>query len=78
MKFKEKRGNVFVFKGGYEREEFELIQDGYGFFNFKDVTITDKQGEFCIARNGTYGFISYQDIQTAVCMMQILIEEGLV
>jgi len=78
MKFKEKRGNVFVFDGGYAGGELELVQDSYGFFNFNDVTITEKQGKFCIARNGVYGFMSYQDIQTAVNLMQILIDEGLV
>lgn len=78
MKFKEKIGNIFVFDGGYAGGELELMQDGYGYLIFKNVIITEKQGEFCIAQNGIYGFMSYQDIQTAVNLMQILINEGLV
>lgn len=76
MKFKEQRDNVFVFEGGYEREEFELKSLNKSEFYWRpdcDVYI-DKD----LIIDLDDGCASYQDIQTAVCMMQILIKEGLV
>jgi len=75
MKFKEQRGNVFVFDGGYAGGELEVEKQGGKmslFFRFKDVYIKKNleiNTEFTSA---------YQDIQTAVNLMQILINEGLV
>ena len=77
MKFKEKRGNVFVFNGGYAGGELEVLStklDGVmkgithkGVVVWKDMDI-DTLGDI----------VPYQDIQTAVNLMQILIKEGLV
>ena len=77
MKFKEQRGNVFVFDGGYANSEIEVLStklDGVmtgitykGVVVWKDMDV-DTLGDI----------IPYRDIQTAVDLMQILIEEGLV
>lgn len=75
MKFKEKRGDVFVFDGGYAGGELELERQGGKmslFFRFKDVYI--KQN----LEINTEFTSTYQDIQTAVNLVQILIKEGLV
>lgn len=75
MKFKERIGNVFVFDGGYDSEELDLVQDDeFGFFAFKFVVITP---DFSVS---TYmgRMAPYKDIQTAVNLMTILKDEGLV
>jgi len=76
MKFKEQRGNVFVFDGGYAGGELELHYSSEcgrvnEFYMYEEVVI---QRDFRITTDGS----SYQDIQTAVKLMQILIDEGLV
>jgi hypothetical protein len=77
MKFKEQRSNVFVFDGGNAVGELELKQGLYGgmicfiykeVMMFGDLHIKTMMGEL----------VPYKDIQTAVNLMQILIEEGLV
>lgn len=77
MKFKEKRGNVFVFDGGYAGGELELIQRGCtgAFFWFGNLAVTKNLG-ISIAEDMIN--VPYRDIQTAVNLMQILIDEGLV
>ena len=77
MKFKEQRGNVFVFDGGYAGKEIEVISTNLdsilsgiiyrGVVVWKDMDV-DTCGKI----------VQYRDIQTAVNLMQILIEEGLV
>ena len=77
MKFKEKRGNVFVFDGGYAGGELEVLSTSLdnvitgiiykGVVVWKDMDI-DTCGKI----------ITYKDIQTAVNLMQILINEGVV
>ena len=77
MKFKEQRGNVFVFDGGYAGGELELKQDFYGgmiCFFYKEVILF---GDFHI-KTMIGESAPYRDIQTAVNLMQILIKEGLV
>ena len=68
MKFKEKRGNVFVFDFGFRLEKHHK-QDRYyckGVWVTKGLTISlDAPSHI-------------NDIQTAVNLMQILIKEGLV
>ena len=76
MKFKERRGNVFVFDGGYDSDELELersVEAGgvNEFFMFEDVVIWPN------LEIGTVGS-PYKDIQTAVNLMTILKDEGLV
>jgi hypothetical protein len=71
MKFKEKRGNVFVFDGGYTGEELELV-GSHGVYRYNTIHLNEKMHIWC------FGIMSYQDIQTAVNLMQILINEGLV
>ena len=75
MKFKERRGNVFVFDGGYYMDELELVKQGGKmslFFRFKDIYI---KPNFEINTEFTS---AYKDIQTAVNLMTILKDEGLV
>ena len=76
MKFKERRGNVFVFNGGYDSGELELersVEAGglNEFFMFEDVVIYPNLE---IVTRGA----SYKDIQTDVNLMTILKDEGLV
>lgn len=74
MKFKERRGDVFVFDGGYDLEELELVEQGAKmplFFRFKDIYI---KPSFEINTEYTS---KYKDIQTAVNLMTILKDEGL-
>lgn len=75
MKFKEQRGNVFVFDGGYAGGELELRTtlsgDAYVYETSSDLLIIDKE------LNISCEYVSYTDIQTAVNLMQILINEGL-
>lgn len=73
MKFKEKRGNTFVFDGGYDLGELELLKLINGFFVFKGVYYNGDL-EICTFDS----VVPYKDIQTAVNLMQILINEGLV
>jgi len=75
MKFKERRGNVFVFDGGYDSEEMELVKQGGKmslFFKFKDIYIKPS-----LEINTEYTS-KYKDIQTAVNLMTILKDDGLV
>lgn len=77
MKFKEQRGNVFVFDGGNAGKEIEALStklDGVmtgithkGVVVWRDMDV-DTLGTI----------VPYRDIQTAVNLMQILIKEGLV
>lgn len=77
MKFKEQRGNVFVFDGGYANSEIEVLSTNLdsvmtgithkGVVVWKDMDV-DTCGKI----------VPYRDIQTAVNLMQILINEGLV
>lgn len=77
MKFKERRGNVFVFDGGYDLDELELAEctNNTGWFNYvrnnSDVWINLDLVLDC-------EHASYKDIQTAVNLMTILKDEGLV
>jgi len=76
MKFKEKRGNTFVFDGGYAGREIEVLSTNLDHrvgITYKAVVVwndmdVDTLGEI----------VQYSDIQTAVNLMQILIKEGLV
>ncbi len=76
MKFKERRGNVFVFDGGYDRDELELVKakglnDTYSFKDVyikPDIKITTSQGIL----------VPLRDIQTAVNLINILKDEGVV
>ena len=77
MKFKERRGNVFVFDGGYDSEELELrmsiITTGlYVYEVHGDVILIDRDLNIECAQ------MRYKDIQTAVNLMTILKDEGLV
>jgi hypothetical protein len=77
MKFKEQRGNVFVFDGGYAGKEIEALSTKlYGVMTgitHKGVVVwKDMDVDTC------GDIVPYRDIQTAVKLMQILIEEGLV
>lgn len=72
MKFKEKRGSTFVFES--HGEELKIIEAEKGFlFIFKDVWVDRSLS----VRTLEYS-LKYEDIQTAVNLMQILIKEGLV
>lgn len=77
MKFKEQRGNTFVFDGGHAGGELELKQGLHGgmicfiykkVMLFGDLHIKTMMGEL----------VPYTDIQIAVNLMQILIKEGLI
>ena len=72
MKLKERRGNVFVFDGGYDLEELELVyfRDAY---IFRGVVIRDDMKLAC-----NVSWVELKDIQTAVNLMTILKNEGLV
>ena len=77
MKFKEKRGNTFVFDGGYDTDELELGYANYSsemgaIYKFKCVYISSSLH----VNSDTESFLPYKDIQTAVNLMQILINEG--
>jgi hypothetical protein len=75
MKFKEKRGNTFIFDGGYAGEELELTYTGGGWYEFKGLSISK---QLVIDLEDLCGVSGYRRIQTAVNLMQILIDEGLV
>ena len=77
MKFKERRGNVFVFNGGYDSEELELT-DFYGtnLYLFKGVLEIDTWLNI-YAHKESRGF-TLDQAQTAVNLMTILKDEGLV
>tara|TARA_R110002074_G_scaffold121968_1_gene256491 strand:+ start:15408 stop:15626 length:219 start_codon:yes stop_codon:yes gene_type:complete len=72
MKYKERRGNVFVFDGGYDSEELELTKK-FGGYVFLNVRINPD-----LDIDTLHGPASYKDIQTAVNLMTILKDEGLV
>jgi hypothetical protein len=76
MKFKEKRGNIFVFDGGYAGWELELLELKDGWYRFADADL-DIRKDFAI-RHDAHDYAHQRDIQTAVNLMQILINEGLV
>lgn len=75
MKYKERRGNVFVFDGGYDSKELEL-SGPHGllapYYNYKSICIRPDLNIFSEYVN------PYKDIQTAVSLMTILKDEGLV
>lgn len=71
MKFKEQRGNVFVFDVDGCELECETIHGGYA-IEYRSVVVETETG--CVWA----GCSKYKDIQTAVQMMQILIDRGLV
>ena len=71
MNFKEKRGNVFVFDNGSELENRGCTKAWFWYGNvgvnrYMAITLIEDV------------FVPYEDIQTAVNLMQILIKEGLV
>ena len=77
MKFKEKRGNTFVFDRGYAGEELELRHsifgaNTYSYYVNGDVILITRDLEV------NCEYMPFRDIQTAVNLMQILIKEGLV
>ncbi len=77
MKFKEKRGNVFVFDGGYAGEELELRHSIFGMSTYSyyvngDVILINRDLEV------NCEYMPFKEIQTAVNLVQILIKEGLV
>lgn len=74
MKFKEQRGSVFVFDGGEAGGELELDIVG-SWFKFKGYLLITK--ELKLKCNDSL-WATHTDIQTAVKLMQILINEGLV
>ena len=71
MKFKERLGNVFVFDGGDEGSELK-ITGSHGCYKYKNIHINMNMNIWC------FDIMKLQDIQTAVNLMQILINEGLV
>lgn len=76
MKFKEKRGNVFVFDGGYAGGEIEVVSIKLGqktVIKYKSVVAWNDMDIDTLGKK-----VKYIDIQTAVNLMQILIDEGLV
>lgn len=77
MKFKEQRGSVFVFDGGYAGGELELLEHRYS--DFYELLGTDVSvREDLSIWHEDHSCAPYKDIQTAVNLMQILINEGLV
>lgn len=75
MKFKERIGNVFVFDGGYDLDELELSgPHGYAetYYSYNGIYIREDLSVF------SEHIIPYKDIQTAVNLMTILKNEGLV
>ena len=78
MKFKERIGNTFVFDGGYDLGELELVAvDSSDFLKYKspkgDVVYIDPHLNI---KHDPMDYLYYKDIQTAVNLMQILINEG--
>jgi len=73
VRFKEKRGDVFVFDGGCAGSEFTLECLGDSVYNFKGFISITPILEIIVC-----GVANYSDIQTAVNLMQLLIKEGLV
>lgn len=75
MKFKEQRGNVFVFDGGDTGGELELeliFHSGIECYRYENVLLDENLLVSLMDSS------PYNDIQTAVNLMQILINEGLV
>ena len=76
MKFKEKLGNIFVFDGGYAGEEIKVLStslDQRTGIIHRGVVVWNDMGIDTLGK-----IAKYTDIQTAVNLMQILINEGLV
>ncbi len=77
MKYIEKRGSTFVFDGGHPSREFKLMKcvNDHNWFNY-----IEGGNHICISHNLEIDCeeTPYNHIQTAVCMMKILIKEGLV
>lgn len=77
MKYKERRGNVFVFDGGSDSGELELVEHKYDdwlYFPKGDLYIR----EDLAIKHDSDDYCYYKDIQTAVNLMTILKDEGLV
>lgn len=77
MKFKHQIGNRFIFDGGYDSEELEIrgsiiTDDLYVYEVDSDVILIDS------SFNIECECMPYKDIQTAVNLMNILKDEGLV
>lgn len=75
MKFKERRGNVFVFDGGYDSEELEVRKIDVVWYEFRNILISN---DLMIDLSLFSGVCHYNKIQTAVNLMTILKDEGLV
>lgn len=73
MKYKERRGNVFVFDGGYEKPVELKLTKKFGGYVFHNFWISPN-----LNIDTLHGSSSYKDIQTAVNLMTILKDEGLV
>jgi len=76
MKFKEKRGNTFVFDGGYAGGEIEVLSTNLDYIKgitYRGVVVWNDMDIDTLG-----GIVPFSDIQTAVNLMQILIKEGLV
>ena len=76
MKFKEKRGNTFVFDGGHAGVGIEVLSttlDHIKGITYRGVVVWNDMDVDTLG-----GIAQYSDIQTAVNLMQILIKEGLV
>ena len=69
MKFKNRKGALFIFNGGYEVPELTLEHLCLNEYQFNNVIITT---DFKIRTIGS----SYSDIQIAFNLMQILMKEG--
>ena len=83
MKFKEKRGNTFVFDGGYAGEELELEYRHFDSFEFQGKNlfgsvVIDKEMNVSTCPVSGYFRVPFSDIQNAANLVQILIKEGLV
>lgn len=80
MKYKERRGNVFVFDGGYGSGELELIESDSTCFMLYIARGRDRVyiDENLNIKHDPIDYLYYEDIQTAVNLMTILKDEGLV
>lgn len=79
MKFIARRGDTFVFIGGYKKDEFTLrrcqYNNGEYWLLFNDYILVNRHYQIKIPYGET---ASYQDIQTAICMVQMLLVEGVI
>ena len=71
MKFKNRKGALFIFNGGYEVPELTLKHLCLNEYQFNNVIITT---DFKIRTSDS----SYSDIQIAFNLMQIIKNKGLV